>query len=164
MSTSYKFTAKAQTDGIGNVDTEAGEGVHYVVTPPAPTTTRTLAYLLQHGYVAASGGTPPTVGVQSPANAATGVSAAVAPTITFSESMHASSIDSTTVKLLDATNDEVEVAVTLNEAGTVATLTPAEALTAGAVYRLRVTVGATDASGNPIASQFTQAAGFTVAP
>jgi hypothetical protein len=95
---------------------------------------------------------PPTSTVVAvPANGATNVSTAVAPSVTFSEV-----IDLTTV-LYSATAVELEVAATsvtvpvtysLSENRRTVTMVPVSALAAGTQYRIRVSTGVTDQAGN----------------
>ena len=109
----------------------------------------------------------PTVQSTTPANGATGVSAAVKPTVTFSEAMLASSITATNVKLLDGSGTPVAQGAgspSLSADGLTATITPAANLAQGVTYKIQVVGGATgvlDLANHGMASTYTQATGFT---
>ena len=104
--------------------------------------------------------TPPTVAMTSPANGAIGVSATTGVTATFSEAMSATTINTSTFELRDATNAVVPSAVTYNSATFTATLTPSGTLIAPAAYSATVKGGATDprakdVAGNALAANVT---------
>jgi len=109
----------------------------------------------------------PTVASTTPANAATGVSVAVAPTITFSEAMLPASITAANVKLLDNTGAAVAQGAgspSLSANGLTATITPAAALTQGITYKIQVVgggAGVLDLANHGMAATFTQATGFS---
>lgn len=106
--------------------------------------------------------TPPAVAAVSPQNTATGVAITSAVTVTFSEPMNASTINSTTFNLRNTvTSALVAGVVTYNAAANSATFTPGGPLANGTNYTVTVTTGATDAGGNALASQFTSS--FTTA-
>ena len=114
-------------------------------------------------------GVAPTVASTIPANAATGISVAVDPTVTFSEPMLASTITSTNVKLINSSGTAITQAAgspTLSADGLTATIAPAANLTTGQTYRIQVVGGATgvkDLANRALAATFTQATGFTTA-
>jgi hypothetical protein len=117
---------------------------------------------LSGAYVATYGSdiTAPTVITTSPVGGATGVSASVAPTVTFSEAMSAASISGSTVELRDASNALVSAAVIYDASSRSAILTPTSALASQAVYTLTVHGGATDprakdATGNALVANGT---------
>lgn len=117
---------------------------------------------------AATDTTPPTVSSTNPAAGATGVVASVKPTVTFSESMSASSITTSTVRLIDVASGSAVAQLSGSPAlsGAVVTITPAAVLGAGKQYRIEVTGGASgakDLAGNALAQNFTQSPGFTIA-
>ena len=109
----------------------------------------------------------PTVVSTTPPDAATGVSIAVNPTITFSEAMLQSSITTATVRLLDDTGAAVAQGAgspALSGNGLTATITPATALTQGKIYKIQVVGGASgvkDLGNHPLASTMTQITGFS---
>ncbi len=112
--------------------------------------------------------TPPTVSSTNPAAGATGVVASVRPTVTFSESMSASSITTSTVRLIDVASGSAvaQSSGSPSLAGAVATITPGVALGAGKQYRIEVsggTSGAKDLAGNALAQNYTQSPPFTIA-
>jgi hypothetical protein len=108
--------------------------------------------------------TAPTVTAVAPADKATGQNVATNVSATFSEAMTPASISSSTLTLSEgATTTRVAGAVTLNAAGTTATLNPTANLKAGTSYTARVT-GAKDLAGNTVAAKswtFTTAAATT---
>ncbi|MEK7600726.1 MAG: Ig-like domain-containing protein [Patescibacteria group bacterium] len=100
--------------------------------------------------------TVPTVTAQTPADNATGVSVAVSPTVTFSEVMDPSSVNTNTVKLklVAGDVDVTGVVVTLSDSRLVATLNPSSALDYSTNYYIWVS-GAKDAAGNNITAYTT---------
>jgi hypothetical protein len=104
--------------------------------------------------------TAPLVASTSPASGATGVSVSVLPTITFNEAMTASTVNSSTVELRNASNTLVSASVSYDAGTRSAILTPSVALSGQAVYTVTVHGGATDprvkdASGNALAANST---------
>jgi methionine-rich copper-binding protein CopC len=109
---------------------------------------------------------PPTVSVVSPANGSTGAATNAPVTVTFSESMDASTISTSTIQLTGPGGVLVPASVTYNVATHVATLMPTSPLSDAALYTLRVHGGTTaptvrDDAGNAMATDFT--ASFTTA-
>ncbi|MEK7514769.1 MAG: Ig-like domain-containing protein [Patescibacteria group bacterium] len=100
--------------------------------------------------------TVPTVTGQTPADNATGVSVAVSPTVTFSEVMDPSTVNSNTVKLklVAGDVDVTGVVVTLSDSRLVATLNPSSALDYSTNYYIWVS-GAKDAAGNDVTAYTT---------
>ncbi|MEQ8808796.1 MAG: ice-binding family protein [Imperialibacter sp.] len=90
----------------------------------------------------------PTATATSPLNNATGVARNKVLSITFSEAMDASTVNSTNFMLNQGTT---AVAGSVNYSGTVATFTPANLLAAGTVYTATVTTGVKDLGGNALA-------------
>ncbi|WOK04171.1 ice-binding family protein [Imperialibacter roseus] len=90
----------------------------------------------------------PTATATSPLNNATGVARNKVLSITFSEAMDASTVNSTNFVLKQGT---AAVAGSVNYSGTVATFTPTSLLTAGTVYTATVTTGVKDLGGNALA-------------
>src|SRR3989441_92344 len=72
-------------------------------------------------------------------------------TVTFSKAMNAATITTATFRLRAAgSTADVPATVTVNAAGTLATLTPSSPLGAGTVYTATVTAAVTDAIGTPL--------------
>ncbi|MBL4585187.1 MAG: Ig-like domain-containing protein, partial [Pseudomonadales bacterium] len=94
--------------------------------------------------------TPPTISATTPANSVIGVELNIAPTVTFSEDMLGTSIDSNTVLLEGAA--PVTATVSFNGYKK-ATLTPNAALNWFTSYVVKVTTAVADLSGNPLASE-----------
>src|SRR5437870_1012796 len=94
---------------------------------------------------------PPTVTVQAPAPGATGVPLNTTVTASFSKAMNAATITTATFRLRAAgSTADVPATVTVNAAGTLATLTPSSPLGAGTVYTANVAGSVTDAIGTPL--------------
>lgn len=112
---------------------------------------------------------PPLVLSTSPIDGATGVSATVHPTVTFSEAMSPQSITTATVRLLDSSSNAVAQAAgspSLSSDGLTATITPAANLALGQTFRIQVVGGASgvkDAANNAMLLTFIQAPGFQTA-
>jgi hypothetical protein len=110
---------------------------------------------------------PPTVQSTNPASGATGVELSVHPRVTLSEPAAASSVASSTVRLLRADGSAVSQAAgspSLDGAGTTITITPASPLAPESTYRISVLSGGSgvkDVAGNPLAATFTMSPGFT---
>jgi hypothetical protein len=117
--------------------------------------------------------TPPTVSSTTPANGATGVALGSSIAVTFSEAMNTGTVTAQTAA--GACSGSVQVSLdnfsnciamstaapTFSGGNTVATFTPATALTASTTYKIRVTTAVQDAAGNAMATQFETATGFT---
>jgi hypothetical protein len=117
--------------------------------------------------------TPPTVSSTTPANGATGVALSSTIAVTFSKAMNTSTVTAQTAA--GACSGSVQVSLdnfstciamtsaapTFSGGNTVATFTPATALTASTTYKIRVTTAVQDAAGNAMAAQFETATGFT---
>lgn len=109
----------------------------------------------------------PSVTSATPAAGATAVAVAVHPSVTFSERMDATSVNATTVRLLDASGVAVAQAAgspALSADGLTATITPSANLKYSATYRTTVTggtAGVKDASGKTMAADWQQNPGFT---
>jgi hypothetical protein len=98
--------------------------------------------------------TSPTVSSTAPANGATNVNPATAVTATFSEAV--ANVSGTTFYLRAAgSSTNVGGTVTLNAAGTTATLQPSAALANGTAYTATITTGVRDAAGNTLAAIYT---------
>jgi hypothetical protein len=95
--------------------------------------------------------TAPTVVSNTPLAGATGVLTSVQPTVTFSEPMATASVSAATFTLARG-GTAVPGGVSLNVAGTTATLAPTSALATNTLYTATVSVGVTDVAGNPLAA------------
>ena len=96
--------------------------------------------------------TAPTISTVVPAGNALSVAASTKLTVTFSEAMNASTINTTTVNLKQGTT---AVPGTVAYSNNVATFTPSAALAGGKIYTATVTTGVKDAAGNALASNYT---------
>src|SRR3989442_270784 len=109
----------------------------------------------------------PTVTAQAPAPGATGVPLNTTVTATFSKAMNAASITTSTFRLRAAGSTvDVPATVTVNAAGTFATLPPSSPLAAGTVYTARIAAAVADPAGitlgAPLIWSFTTAVAPTV--
>ncbi len=95
--------------------------------------------------------TPPTIIATTPATGATGVAVASPVTVTFSEPMTNSSLNTSTVTLVTTTGG-VAVAGTVSLSGNTATFTPGASLAFSTQYTATVTTGARDVAGNALAA------------
>lgn len=94
-------------------------------------------------------GLTPTIASFTPAVASENIPVTVTPTITFSEPMLASSINNSTLSLIDFSLFVfVPVSVTLDASGTLATITPTTPLSPNTIYAIAVTSGVSDLFGN----------------
>jgi len=96
--------------------------------------------------------TTPTITAKSPSSNATNVALNKVISITFSEAMDISTINTTTFSLKQGT---VAVSGTVGYSGTTATFIPSVALTAGTVYSATITTGAKSAAGISLAANTT---------
>jgi hypothetical protein len=97
---------------------------------------------------------PPQVASVSPPNGGAGARTNGSMTVTFNEAMDATTISTTTVKLLDPSSVAVPATVTYNAAALVAALTPVNPLTSSTMYTGVVTTGVRDVAANPMAAEF----------
>ena len=98
------------------------------------------------------------VPVGSPANGSTGVSTNTTVTGSFNVAMNASTINSSTFELRDASNALVSSTISYNSTTRTVTLTPSAALSNSAVYYAKIKGGSSgvkDASGNALANDYT---------
>jgi Ice-binding-like/Bacterial Ig-like domain len=96
----------------------------------------------------------PTIISTVPANGATSVPINQTITATFSVAMNPATISATTFKVQAPGGVAVTGAVTYLPAGSVANFTPAANLAANTLYTATITTGATDLSGNALASNY----------
>jgi YVTN family beta-propeller protein len=117
--------------------------------------------------------TAPSVSARTPAAGATGVAAASAVTVTFSEPIDPTTVSTGTVALRDAQGAAVPASVSYNAATAVATLVPSAALLPSSTYTATLRGGAVDpvikdVAGNRLAADniwsFTTAAVDTTPP
>jgi hypothetical protein len=94
---------------------------------------------------------PPTVTTTFPANGSSDVAINDPISATFSESMDASTISTTSFTVEQGTNI---VSGAVRYVGNTATFTPASNLVPETTYRITITTAAKDAAGNPLASNF----------
>lgn len=93
--------------------------------------------------------TPPSVGSTNPANGATGVAVI---TVTFSEAMDASTINTSTFIVTGPGGTAVPGSVAYDGTNYVATFTPSSSLPLSTAFVATVTTGVKDAAGNALAS------------
>ncbi|MCB1201454.1 MAG: Ig-like domain-containing protein [Leptospiraceae bacterium] len=117
--------------------------------------------------------TPPTISSTTPANSATGVSTGTTIAVTFSEAMSTGTVTAQTSAGTCSGSVQVSLdnfanciamsaaAPSFTSGDTIATFTPASALTVSTTYKIRVTTSVQDVSSNALASQFETATGFT---
>lgn len=109
--------------------------------------------------VSAQDVTAPAITSNTPADAATSVAINVIPTVTFSESMDAASITTTSFTLLDPADTPIVGTVSYDNNSFTASFTPSSDLANSSTYTATVTSAMTDASGNALAADFSW--GFT---
>jgi methionine-rich copper-binding protein CopC len=98
---------------------------------------------------------PPTIIATSPANGATAVSSFGPFTLTFSESMDASTINGTNISMrLNSNGALMNAPVTYNAATRTASLTPVSSLAAPRSFTVTVGTGVKDSVGNRMSSDF----------
>ena len=90
--------------------------------------------------------TPPTVTAVTPAKSATGIAVGTSITVTFSEAMNASTIDSSTIELFNPGGTVLTATVTYNSASDTATLTPSAKLANSTTYSAEVVGGSLPAA------------------
>jgi hypothetical protein len=107
--------------------------------------------------------TAPTVNSTTPTNGATNIAVGSDITVTFSEAMDPTTINTTTINLkVTSSSAPVTGVVTLDATGKIATFNPTGNLLANTNYTLTVTTGAKDVAGNPLPG--TVIVTFTTAP
>jgi hypothetical protein len=108
--------------------------------------------------------TPPQIASFSPVNNSTGITTRIAPTITFNEALDPATVTAGNFQLLlESDSSVIPSTVSINGAGTVATVTPAAPpLLPGTAYRVAVGTGIKDVAGNALAAASSTL--FTTAP
>lgn len=97
--------------------------------------------------------TPPTVAVATPADAATGVSVSVAPSVEFNEALDPRTVNGMTVYLQSkATGALISGVVSLTNSNKTVVFTPAANLSAATQYQLAITQGVRNLAHLPAAS------------
>jgi O-glycosyl hydrolase len=97
---------------------------------------------------------PPKVTAVTPASAATGVAVSTTLTATFSQSMNASTINSSNFTLTATGGASVTGTVTFVSSTSVATFTPSASLAFNTQYTATITTGVTNAAGTPLAANY----------
>ena len=109
--------------------------------------------------------TAPTISSSDPADKATNVAVSIHPSVTFSEAMNSTTINSTNFIL---TQGSTAVAGSVAYSGMKAIFTPSASLTANTIYTATITTGVKDVAGNALAVtyawSFTTASGADVTP
>jgi sugar lactone lactonase YvrE len=142
------FTYTVTADGTYTLHGWAKDGAGNVSAPYAPVT------------VVVDRSTPTTAGPGAiPSADATGFAVTGAITVTFSEAMDASTLNSSTFTVATAGGTAVAGTVSYDAATRTATFTPASPLSYGTHYSVTVTTGVKDEAGNPLGSALTW--GFT---
>src|SRR5207253_3172580 len=115
------------------------QGTVYTATVTAAVTDAIMSPLGAAALRSCTPHVPPTVTVQAPAPGATGVPLNTTVTASFSKAMNAATITTATFRLRAAgSTADVPATVTVNAAGTLATLTPSSPLVQGTVYTATV--------------------------
>ncbi len=115
--------------------------------------------------------TPPTILSSNPADTDTGISVATTIAVTFDEAMDTATVTTNTADTscsgtFQVSSDGFVTCVQMSAVpaatvgDTIFTVTPATALTVNTFYRVRITTGVTDTSGNALASTYLHATGF----
>jgi hypothetical protein len=105
---------------------------------------------------------PPAVTSFSPANGASGVSTSTTVVATFNEVMDATTINTSTFRLLDASGNSVSCSLSYNPSTQTATLQPSSALSSATIYTaILVGAGIRNTSGTAMASSVTWSFGTT---
>src|SRR3989449_93188 len=150
----FRLRAAGSTADVPATVTVNAAGTLATLTPSSPLGAGTVYTATVAGSVTDAIGTPlgadslwsfttdvaPTVTVQAPAPGATGVPLNTTATASFSKAMNAATITTATFRLRAAgSTADVPATVTVNAAGTLATLTPSSPLVQGTVYTATVT-------------------------
>jgi hypothetical protein len=109
--------------------------------------------------------TPPTVSSVSPSAGASGVDPQSSVSATFSEALDPSTVNGTSMQLLDASSSPVPVTVTYNPGSTTVTLTPLSALLNSSTYTVIIKGGIIkDIAGNALAADYSWSFTTAAAP
>jgi uncharacterized delta-60 repeat protein len=115
--------------------------------------------------------TPPTVSSSSPSDGDTSVSKTSTVSVTFSETMDTSSVSTNTLDTscfgtFQVSSDSFTSCVQMSSSPTSSnsdktfTITPEDNLSDSTIFRIRITTGTKDSSGNSLTSQWTTSSGF----
>src|SRR3989475_103591 len=161
----FRLRAAGSTADVPATVTVNAAGTLATLTPSSPLGAGTVYTATVAGSVTDAIGTPlgadsldrmtaedgTTVTLGARAIIATGVPLNTTVTASFSKAMNAATITTATFRLRAAgSTADVPATVTVNAAGTVATLTPSSPLVQGTVYTATVTAAVTDAIGTPL--------------
>jgi hypothetical protein len=116
--------------------------------------------------------TAPTFSSSSPADSASSVSVSSTIAVTFSEAMKTTTVTTNTSNTtcsgsLQVSSDSFSTCVQMSASPTISnlyktfTVTPSDSLTESTTYKISITTGVKDASGNALTSQYEQGNGFT---
>jgi hypothetical protein len=125
-----------------NLILQSGVNVITVIARDAANNTATDTLTVTYTPVADT--TPPTVSARTPASGSANVALGTTVTVTFSEDMDATTINTNTIQLRNAANTLIAGTVTYNVGTRVATLTPSAMLALSTVYTVTVRGGAGD--------------------
>src|SRR5262249_11516977 len=112
---------------------------------------------------------PPSVSAVAPAGGATGVAPGTSVTVTFTGTLNASTVNASTVELLDGSGNVVSATVNFSAGTDTATLTPSAALADSTRYRVKVLGGTSgavvqDTAGDNLPATFTSGFSTAAAP
>ncbi len=165
-------TAVTWTNSLGGSGTATGTsswtiggvalqpGLNTITVTATDASNKTTSDILSVTYTPPVDNTPPTVQGVSPTHGSTGAPITGAIIATFSESMLASSINTSSIELRNASNTLVPTTVTYNSGAFSASIQPTSALTPNATYTVRVRGGGADprvkdVAGNALTADFT---------
>src|SRR3989441_149129 len=175
----FHLRAAGSTSGFPAMVTVNAAGTVATLTPSSPlvfffndTATTEISTLSLHDALPISDSlwsfttnVAPTVTVQAPAPGATGVPLNTTVTASFSKAMNAATITTATFRLrAGGSTADVPATVTVNAAGTLATLTPSSPLGAGTVYTATVAGSVTDIAGTALGTNVAWSFTNDVAP
>lgn len=103
---------------------------------------------------ASSDTTAPTVSSTTPASSATSIDVDAAITITFSEGMLDSTINTTNITMVNSSSAAVTGTVSIDSDSLIATFTPSASLTYTETYTVSLSTSITDDSGNALAATY----------
>jgi len=135
-------------NAVGGYYMQVIKGIEYAIFPAVAGD-----YVVSFGVDTA----PPTVLATLPLDGSVNISTGTDVEATFSKAMDPATIDETTFELRDDTNALVPAAVTYNSLTNTATLDPVSSLETETTYTAKVlggALGVTDASGNPLAANY----------
>src|SRR5438445_177214 len=175
----FRLRAAGSTADVPATVTANAAGTLATLTPSSPLVQGTVYTATVTAAVTDAIGTPlgadslwsfttdvaPTVTAQAPTPNATGLAISTTVTVTFSKAMNAASITTATFRLRAAgSTADVPATVTVNAAGTLATLTPSSPLVSLHVALPIVTAAVTDAIGTPLGADSLWSFTTNVAP